>query len=294
MWWPLRKLKDVGPTNRGEVQISLAFLDGLNLQALPPLRALTECPLVVKIVEAQSIGVGRSDLEACIWLQNSPGVVQRTSTLPKTRMPVWNEDFSFVINDPTAQHVVVSLMARKKMIGHVKIPIVTAAMRAAGNANGEATLDFWWPLLDRLASTQLENQFSQGKIHIVLYYNCRPSVIDTSSLSLVAPVERLSSKNKWVRRYIVLRGATRLPPMIYNFHERDEAEQLHLHRATSGVVVAGAALGNVVVPRNVVVPPERALAFKSFDGSPQVTRAEGILLLLFVCLFFIGDFLLKK
>jgi hypothetical protein len=56
-------------------------------------------------------------------------------------------------------------MARKKVIGHVKIPVVIGALRAASNSRGESTFDFWWPLLDRTASTQFDNQFSQGYVH---------------------------------------------------------------------------------------------------------------------------------
>lgn len=99
VWWPIRKLKDLGPTRRGELLISMSFLDGLNLQALPTPRTLPDGNIVVKVVEAQSIGVGRADIEAVLFLNSAPNFVQRTTMRQKVRMPVWNENFSFSVNE---------------------------------------------------------------------------------------------------------------------------------------------------------------------------------------------------
>lgn len=77
----------------------MSFLDGLNLQALPTPRLLPDGNVVVKVVEAQSIGVGRADIEAVLFLNSAPNVVQRTTMRQKVRMPVWNENFSFAINE---------------------------------------------------------------------------------------------------------------------------------------------------------------------------------------------------
>jgi hypothetical protein len=276
LWWPLRKgeqeFRQAGKS-RGEVLVAMSFLDGLNMALLPtPVRLAPSPSVHVRIVEAQSLVRERTDIFASVDMINKAGPLQRTSTVTKALMPVFNEQFQIDGgSDPFVDVAQVRVWSKGKFLGRALIPMAIVAARAALSPTGAAMLDFWFPLLDRQAATQLDNVKGRGKVHVVVYYGQTPSVVAArDTLSLVACVERLSTKNSYVKRFLLLRGPTHLPPMMYNFHNERDADQCLLERATTGTVVAGAQLNAVSIPRGAAPPPDRALSFRAFDGSRHV------------------------
>lgn len=277
-WWPLRKgaHEFVQPgKERGELLVAMSFLDGIVFDQLPPPIRLFGANMHCKVVEAQSLVLERVDINCSVGISSAGRPAGYSSMAYKSLMPVYNENFPLDCADPFVDQVRIAFYAKgKKLLGHALIPTSIVATRAAMSEAGTATLDFWFPLLDRHAGNQLENSKSCGKVHVVLYFGCSPSVptLVTEPLALVALVERLSTKNSFVKRWLLLRGPTHLPPTIYNFHEKNDADCSLVGRATSATVVAGAVLGpeSVSVPRGVTLPPGRALMFRAHDGSRHV------------------------
>lgn len=275
-WWPLRK----GPREfvqsgkeRGELLIAMSFLDGIQFDQLPAPIRLFSANMYCKVVEAQSLVLERVDIHCTVGMATRPS--ERSSVVYKSLMPVFNENFPVQCLDPFVDQLRVAFFAKgKKLLGHALIPASIVAARAAMGDGGHSTLDFWFPLLDRHAGNQLENSKSCGKVHVVLYFGCNPSphVLMSEPMTLVACVERLSTKNSFVKRWMLLRGPTHLPPTIYNFHEKSDADACLIGRSTSATVVAGANLAPeaVTLPRSVSTPAGRTLVFRAHDGSRHV------------------------
>jgi hypothetical protein len=87
-WFPIRKSKDGQFAQRGELLVSLAFLDGLQTASLP--RTLDVPPagsVVVKVVEAQSISAGgvRSDVYASLYVSSLKHPLEQVARQRRSR-----------------------------------------------------------------------------------------------------------------------------------------------------------------------------------------------------------------
>lgn len=124
--------------------------------------------LKVELVEAQDVAKadlwGESDPYAVIYIRRKQGCIWTSSTKMNTKCPIWNETYTFNVEDPESQKLTVQLydfdqFTSDDFIGVAEIPL--------SQLKPKSEQDIW---LDLVEDLKKEQQKFKGKIHLRMIY----------------------------------------------------------------------------------------------------------------------------